>query len=136
VCESGRILALDPGERRVGLAISDPLGITAQGLDTFDRRTGPLLEHLRSLVAEFGVVEVVVGHPISMSGARSTTTLAAERLARDIEARLGLPVTLWDERLSSAEARRVTAGSGARKGATDRVAAVLILQTYLDSRTS
>jgi putative Holliday junction resolvase len=136
VPESGRILALDPGERRVGLAISDPLGITAQGLDTFDRRTGSLLEHLRLLVARLGVVEVVVGHPLSMSGARSRTTLAAERLARDIESQLGLPVTLWDERLSSAEARRVTAGSGARKGATDRVAAVLILQTYLDSRSS
>jgi len=129
-----RILGIDPGERRVGLAVSDPLGITAQGLDTFDRREGDLTEHLRKLVEEYEVGEIVVGHPLSMSGRPSETTRSAEALARDIEAALGLPVSLWDERLTSAEAKRVLAGSRAPKGATDRIAAALILQGYMDAK--
>jgi putative Holliday junction resolvase len=136
VPESSRILGVDPGERRVGLAVSDPLGMSAQGLETFDRRRGDLVDHIASLVAEHGVGEIVVGHPVSMSGRPSDSSRRAESLARELERRLGLTVTLWDERLSSAEARRVTAGTGAsrRKGTVDRVAAVLILQSYLDSR--
>jgi putative Holliday junction resolvase len=136
VIDSGRILGIDPGERRVGLAVSDPLGVTAQGLDTFDRRGGDLLEHLATLVDEYRVVAFVVGHPLSMSGRPSESSKRAEALARALEKRFGLTVTLWDERLSSAEARRTVAGTGAtrRKGSIDRVAAVLILQSYLDSR--
>jgi putative Holliday junction resolvase len=136
VVDTLRILGIDPGERRVGLAVSDPLGMTAQGLETFDRRGGDLLDHVASLVDEYGVGTIVVGHPLSMSGRPSRSSERARALARDLERRLGLPVTLWDERLSSAEARRVTAGTGAtrRKGTVDRVAAVLILQSYLDSR--
>ena len=130
----GRILGIDPGERRVGLAVSDPLGITAQGLETFDRRTGELTHHIRGLVQEYAVEEIVMGHPLSMSGRPSETTLSAQRLARELEEALGLPVTLWDERLSSVEAKRVLAGSRAPKGAIDRVAATLILQTYMDSK--
>lgn len=130
----GRILGIDPGGRRVGLAVSDALGITAQGLETFDRRKGDLIAHLRALVAEHGVVEVVVGHPVSMSGRPSEASAKARSLAEKLREALGVDVTLWDERLTSVEARRVLAGSGADKGATDRVAAVLILQGYLDSR--
>lgn len=129
-----RILAIDPGERRVGLAVSDPLGITAQGLDTFDRRTGDLLAHLRGLVEAYGVTTVVVGHPVSMSGRDNPSSLGAESLARDIENKLGVAVVLWDERLSSVEAQRVLKGQKVGKKAVDRVAAVLILQSYLDSR--
>ena len=129
-----RILGIDPGERRVGLAVSDPLGITAQGLDTFDRREGGLTAHLRELVAQYEVGEIVVGHPLSMSGRPSETTRSAEALARELGDALGLPVALWDERLTSAEAKRVLAGSRAPKGATDRIAAVLILQSYLDAK--
>ena len=129
-----RILGIDPGERRVGLAISDLLGITAQGLETFDRRKGELAGHIRTLVQHYDVGEIVVGHPLSMSGRPSETTRNAESLARELESALGLPVTLWDERLSSAEAKRVLAGSRAPKGAVDRVAATLILQGYLDSK--
>lgn len=131
-----RILGIDPGERRVGLAVSDPLGLTAQGLDTFDRREGDLLDHLRALVAEYGVGEIVMGHPLSMSGRPSETTRAVEALAKEVGAALGLPVRLWDERLTSAEARRVLAGARAPKGAADRIAAALILQSYLDAKGS
>lgn len=132
-----RILGIDPGERRVGLAVSDPLGVTAQGLETFDRTAGDLLDHLAGVIADYGVAEIVVGHPVSMSGRPSASSKRAEGLARDLERRFALPVALWDERLSSREARRVMAGTGAarKKGTVDRVAAVLILQSYLDSRS-
>jgi len=131
-----RILGIDPGARRVGLAVSDPLGFTAQGIDTFDRRSGDLFARLGELIDELGVTEVVVGHPLSMSGRPSETTRAAERLAREVHEQFALPVTLWDERLTSAEARRTLAGQRAPRGAVDRVAAVLILQGYLDARAA
>jgi putative Holliday junction resolvase len=137
VGDAARILGIDPGERRVGLALSDPLGVTAQGLETFDRARGDLLDHVDRLIREHGVVAVVVGHPVSMSGRPNPSSLAAEALARDIERRCGVPVTLWDERLTSREARRATAGEKAArraKGTIDRVSAVLILQGYLDAR--
>jgi putative Holliday junction resolvase len=131
-----RILAVDFGERRVGLAVSDELHITAQGLDTFDRKSGDLIDHLGELVDRFDVGEVVFGHPVSMSGRDNVTSRAVEALAGEIRERLDVDVTLWDERLTSQEARRVLKGEGAGKGAVDRVAAVLILQNYLDSRSN
>jgi putative Holliday junction resolvase len=132
--EIGRILAVDPGERRVGLAISDPLGITAQGLPTFDRKSGDIFAHLRALKARFELARVVVGRPLSLSGRESESSRRAAEFARAIADALSLPVELWDERLSSAEAQRVLAGTRAEKGAVDRVAAVLILQGYLDAK--
>jgi putative holliday junction resolvase len=130
----GRILALDPGERRIGLAISDPLGITAQGLPTFDRKKSDLVAHLRALTSEYEVVRIVVGHPLAMSGREGDASRRATELAGALRDALSIPVEMWDERLSSAEAQRVLAGSRAEKGAVDRVAAVLILQGYLDHR--
>jgi len=132
---SGRVLAIDPGERRAGLAVSDPLGITAQGLPTFDRKSGDLHAHIELLVREYDVTRIVVGNPISMSGRESEGSGRARALAAELEERLSLPVELWDERLSSAEAHRVLAGSKADKGAVDRVAAVIILQGYLDAHS-
>jgi putative Holliday junction resolvase len=127
-------MAIDPGDRWVGLAVSDELGITAQGLETFDRKAGvDLLAFLSALIDEYDVAEVVVGHPVSMSGRPSVSSRKAQRLARDIGARFGVKVTLWDERLSSEQAKRVLRGSRAGKPSIDRVAAVLILQSYLDS---
>jgi putative Holliday junction resolvase len=132
---TGRVLAIDPGERRVGLAVSDPLGITAQGLPTFDRRTGALTEHIEKLAREYEVVRIVVGNPLSLSGRESGASAQARRLADELRATLSLPVDLWDERLSSTEANRILAGSRAEKGAADRIAAVLILQGYLDAHS-
>lgn len=131
--ERPRILAIDPGERRVGLAVSDPLGITAQGLPTFDRRGGDWIEHVRALVADYGVARVVMGHPRALSGRDTAATRLAEEMAAVLSRELGLPVEMWDERLSSAEASRTLRGTRARKGAVDRLAAVLILQGYLDA---
>lgn len=129
-----RILGIDPGDRRVGLAVSDELGITAQGLETFDRNTGgDLFSFLSTLIDTYDVGEVVIGHPVSMSGRPSAASHKAEKLAQDIRGRFGVRVTMWDERLSSEEAKRVLRGSRAGKPSVDRVAAVLILQSYLDS---
>jgi len=128
-----RVLAIDPGERRVGLAISDPLGITAQGLPTFDRKHGDVFAHVRELVVRYDVARIVVGRPLSMSGRESESTHRAAEFARAVAEATSLPVDTWDERLSSAEAHRVLAGTRTEKGTVDRVAAMLILQGYLDA---
>lgn len=130
-----RILALDPGERRIGIAISDELGITARGLETFDRKTGTsFFARLAALIEEYGVTEIVVGFPLSLSGDKGDSAHRAEDLASKISASFPVTVTLWDERLSSKEAERVLRGSKAAKGIVDKVAATIILQTYLDFR--
>jgi putative Holliday junction resolvase len=132
--DARRILALDPGGRRVGIAVSDPLGITAQGLATFDgRRDGDLLGWIRRLLTEYDVHRIVVGHPLSMSGRESEASRLAVQLADELRTAFGLPVDLWDERLSSAEAERTLRGTRADKGTVDKLAAVLILQGYLDA---
>jgi len=133
--ERRRVLAVDPGERRVGLAVSDPLGITAQGLATFDRSRGNIVEHVRGLLREYDVECIVVGRPLSLSGVETESTRRAAALARELSA-LNVAVVLWDERLSSVEAQRILAGARAGKEAVDRIAAVLILQGYLDSRAN
>jgi putative Holliday junction resolvase len=130
-----RILAIDPGDRRIGLAVSDELGITAQGLDTFDRSSGAdFLKHVFDLVMKYDIEEIVVGHPISLSGRPSKSSKKAEQLAGELSKALGIKTMLWDERLTSEEAKRVLKGERAGKAAVDKIAAVLILQGYLDSR--
>jgi putative Holliday junction resolvase len=128
-----RILGIDPGERRVGFAVSDPLGITAQGLETFDTKDGAeLVAHVGDLVDRYGVQEIVVGNPMTLSGRAGESSERAAALARDLRERLGIRVTLWDERLSTREASRVLRGQKAGKKAVDKIAAVIILQSYLD----
>ena len=128
-----RILAIDPGDRRIGLAVSDELGITAQGLETFDTASGgDFFEHIGRMIDDLGVVEIVVGDPLHLSGDVGESAAKSRSLAGELQRRFDIKVTLWDERLSSEEARRVLRGSRAKKGAVDRLAAVLILQSYLD----
>ena len=133
----GRILALDPGRRRIGLAVSDPLGITAQGLPTLERvnkRTD--LAALRRLAEEYDAQVLLVGHPLHLSGQAGTQAAEAAAFAGEVERATGRPVRLWDERLTTAEAQRVLRASGLsqqkRGRAVDRLAAVLLLQNYLD----
>jgi putative Holliday junction resolvase len=134
----GRILALDVGKRRIGVAISDPLGITAQGLETLERAT--LREDcaaLSELARERGVSLILVGNPVTMRGTEGRQAEFVHHFAERLAARSGLPVKLWDERLSTVEAGRVLRQSGIgiekRARAIDRLSAVLILQNYLDS---
>jgi putative holliday junction resolvase len=133
-----RILALDLGRKRIGLAISDELGITAQGLETVER-TGRRddIEILRRLAAERGVRLFLLGDPLHMSGEASRQGEYTREFARELERKTGIPVVFRDERWTSREAERALRGSGvardARKPAIDRLSAVLLLQSYLDS---
>ncbi len=137
----GRILALDLGARRIGLAVSDPLGLTAQGLPTLERRNlRSDLEALERVAEEKQVGMILVGQPLRLSGQAGAQAEQAEAFAEKLRRRpalAGLEVRLWDERLTTAEAQRVLRASGVslqkRKRAVDRMAAVLLLQNYLDS---
>jgi len=130
--ERPRVLGLDPGRVRVGLALSDPLGITAQGLPSFVRGRGSLLAHLAELIAQHAVARLVVGLPRRLDGSEGDAALAARRLAARLAERFGLPVELWDERLTTAAARR-SFPPGERHD-WDRLAAVFILQSWLDAQ--
>ncbi len=132
-----RVLAIDPGTRRTGLAISDALGLTAQGLETFVAGKGKdLFDRLRELIEEFRVATVVVGLPLSMQGKDIEGSARSRELAAGIGERFGVSVILMDERMTSLEAERVLR-SGDRdfaKGDIDRLSAMLLLQSYLDSK--
>ena len=130
-----RILGLDVGDRRVGVAVSDELGLTAQPVLTLVRKNRRQdLGSLRRLVRKFGCNQVVVGNPLYMSGDTSPQALKAQALQNNT----GVSITLWDERLSTTEAHRHLDAAGhqpgKRRDVIDQVAAVLILQSFLDSR--
>jgi putative Holliday junction resolvase len=134
-----RILGLDVGARRIGIAVSDPLGITAQGLETLQRRNKRSdLAALERVIREFGVKEIVVGLPLRMSGLEGRQAEKMQIFAEDLRKRFRLPVHMWDERLTSAEANRLlreTELSIEKRGkAVDRMAAVLILQGWMERR--
>lgn len=136
----GRLLALDVGAKRIGLAVSDPLGITAQGLETLHRKNKRTdLEKLALVIRDYNVAEIVVGYPLRMSGSASAQTGHVEAFAQEMEKKFGLPVHRWDERLTSVQAGRVLRESNIsiekRAKAVDRLAAVLILQSFLDHRS-
>lgn len=133
-----RILALDLGKKRIGLALSDPLRITAQGLPNLERTNKRAdLDALGEIVREHGVGMVLMGNPINMRGAEGRQSVWVRDFADAIRERLGVPVQLWDERLTSVEAGRVLRQSGIsiekRAAAVDRLSAVILLQSYLDS---
>jgi putative Holliday junction resolvase len=136
---SGRILGLDVGARRIGIAVSDLLGITAQGLDTLQRKNKRTdLGQLELVIRKYDVREIVVGLPLRMSGAEGIQSDKMRVFAEDLRKRFKLPVHLWDERLTSAEANRLlrtTELSIEKRGkAVDRMAAVLILQGWMEGR--
>ena len=135
---AARYLALDVGAKRIGVAISDPLGLTAQPLLTITRKTNPR-EDLRSLgrlARQHGCTEFLVGLPLLLSGDASAQTERVRRFASQLAEYSDLPVRLWDERLSTQEAHAILYASGRRRQEharlVDQVAAVLILQSFLD----
>jgi putative holliday junction resolvase len=136
---TGRVLGLDVGARRIGVAVSDPLGITAQGLETLLRRNKKHdFEHLRKVIREYKVKEIVVGLPLRMSGAEGIQSDKMNVFAEELRRRFRIPVHLFDERLTSAEANRLlreTDLSIEKRGkAVDRMAAILILQGWMELR--
>ncbi|HWH32252.1 MAG TPA: Holliday junction resolvase RuvX [Egibacteraceae bacterium] len=130
-----RVLGIDAGEVRIGVALSDPDGVIASPLATVPAG-GDAAERLAGLAREHGCALAVVGLPKGMSGRDTASTQMARRLAKSL-GELGLDVTLWDERLSSAQAERVLLGAGRRRdqrrAERDRVAAAIILQSWLDA---
>jgi putative Holliday junction resolvase len=132
----GRILALDPGERRVGVAVSDPLGITAQPHDVLDATSPGLMGQIARLAADLDVERIVVGLPIGLSGREGPSAAAARAFAAAVEQATGRVVTLVDERFTSVSAERVLVQAGLsgrrRRAVRDRVAAAVLLQAYLD----
>jgi putative Holliday junction resolvase len=133
-----RILALDVGSKRIGVAVSDPLGITAQGLETIQRQNKRKdMETLGRLLADYEVREVVVGLPLRLSGAEGTQSEKMRRFASDLESHFGVTVHLWDERWTSTEANRLLRETGLsiekRGRAVDRMAAILILQSWMEA---
>lgn len=134
----GRVLGVDVGERRIGLAVSDPSGTTAHPHAVLERTTEERdVEAILAVAREQEVAEVVVGLPLRLNGSRGPAAEAAERFGALLE-RAGLTVRFWDERLTTVEAERSLAAGGvrgrARRRVVDKVAAALILQNYLDSR--
>ena len=137
---SGRILAIDYGSRRMGLAVSDPLGITAQGIETLERKNKRAdFGRLERTIREYQVREIVLGNPLHMSGLEGTQSKKVAEFAEELRQRFQLPVHLWDERLTSAEANRLLRENEVslkkRARAVDRMAAVLILQSFMQSRS-
>jgi len=134
-----RVMGLDVGSKTIGVAVSDLLGITAQGLDTIRRRNKRQdFEELARLLREYNVQEIVVGYPLRLSGAEGTQSEKIRQFAEELHKRFKLHVHLWDERLTSSQANRILreADLSIRKRgqAVDRMAAVLILQSWMDSR--
>ena len=136
-----RIMGLDFGSKTTGVAISDPLGITAQGIETIQRpqenKLRRTLARIEELVKEYQVTKIVLGFPKNMNntiGERAEKSLEFKEM---LERRTGLPVVMWDERLTTVSAERTLMESGVRrenrKEYVDMIAAVYILQGYLDS---
>jgi len=137
----GRILAIDFGSRRMGLAVSDPLGITAQGLETLERKNKRSdFARLERTIREYQVTEIVLGNPLRMSGEEGTQSRKVAEFAEELRQRFVLPVHLWDERLTSSEANRLLRDAEVslhkRTLAVDRMAATLILQSFLQARSA
>ncbi len=136
-----RILAIDFGLKRMGLAVSDALGITAQGLPTLERtRVEEDLRRIQKLAQQHEAGTVILGNPLGHGGNETSMSRRVAEFAAKLRRRLKCPVELWDERLTSLEANRVLRESGVsiakRRQAADRVAATLLLQSYLDYRAN
>ena len=135
---SARILALDVGDRRIGVAVSDPLGLTAQPQPTIDRQAADPAETIAALAGTLHVERVVVGLPLTLRGERGPQAQKVIAFAEALQARLSCPVVYWDERFSTHESHRALRDAPRHKrrqrGLVDQTAALLILQGYLEAQ--
>lgn len=135
-----RVLGLDYGSKTVGVAISDPLGFTAQGLETIERpkenKLRKTLARVEQIVEEYNVEKIVLGYPLNMNNTEGPRVEATREFQAMLEKRTGLQVELQDERLTTVSAERVLMEAGVRrenrKAVIDKIAAAMILQTWLD----
>lgn len=136
-----RIMGLDFGSKTVGVAVCDPLGITAQTVETITRKEENKLRQtlagIEALIDRYEIERIVLGYPKNMNNTLGERARKTEEFKAALERRTGLPVVLWDERLTTVAADRVLIESGVRrehrKEHVDQIAAALILQGYLDS---
>ena len=139
-----RIMGLDYGSKTIGVAVSDPMGLTAQGVETITReeenKLRKSLRRIEELVEQYQVEEIVLGFPKNMNNTIGERAEKALQLKETLERRLGLPVIMWDERLTTVEADRTLIEAGVRrenrKKYVDMIAAVFILQGYLDAKAN
>lgn len=134
-----RIMALDVGSRTIGVACSDALYMTAQGIETIRRASGAKdFERLLQLINDYEVEEIVVGMPRNMNGTKGERAEKTEEFVERLKEVITLPITYWDERLSTVMAERSLIAADVsrrkRKAVIDKMAAVVILQGYLDRR--
>ena len=135
-----RLMGLDYGSKTVGVAVSDPLGLTAQGVETVwrkqENKLRQTLARIEELISEYQVERIVLGYPKNMNNTIGERAVKSLEFKEKLEKRTGLPVVMWDERLTTAEAERTLMETGVRrenrKQYLDQMAAVLILQGYLD----
>ena len=132
-----RVMALDVGEKTVGIALSDELGITVSPRETL-RRDGSELDRLAGIVTQDAVGEIVVGLPISLNGSLGPSAQKVLELVAQLRERFTIPVVTWDERLTTAEAEKILLAADTRRAkrrkVIDQVAAALILEGYLRNR--
>ena len=136
-----RIMGLDFGSKTVGVAVCDPLGLTAQGLETITRKEENKLRHtcqrIETLIQDYEITSIILGYPKNMDDSIGERAQKTEEFKKMLERRTGLSVILWDERLTTVEADQILRESGVpkteRKKVIDKVAAEIILQSYLDN---
>ncbi len=132
-----RVLGLDFGEKRIGVSVSDELGLTAQGITTIIRKNNKqVMDELKQVIHRYQVEQVVIGYPLRLDGSEGIQCEKVNHFGRYIETAFGLPVVKWDETLSSQAAEDVLREADVhwkkRRLVVDKVAATLILQSYLD----
>lgn len=137
-----RILCLDVGEKRIGVAVSDELGITAQGLGTVERKQNSKdedIEEIRKIVEKYNVDKIILGLPKNMDGTLGQSGKMVEDYAKKLQSCLNIDLGFWDERLSTVSAERVLIDADIsrkkRKSVIDKLSAVIILQSYLDYKS-
>jgi putative Holliday junction resolvase len=136
-----RVLALDVGDRRIGVAVSDELGVTAQGVSTIHRRSWAAdLAEIARLVGQWGAASIVVGLPLTLESTEGPRAKIVRAFIKRLEGVVRVPITTWDERFSTVTAERVLIDAdlsrARRRQVVDKTAAVVILQHYLDARAN
>ena len=132
-----RILAIDYGERRLGIAVSDPTNTIAQGQPTIVyRRADEAVKTIRALIEKYQAGEIVIGMPLNAKGEKAHAALQVEKFIKMLSQKVRIPITTWDERFTSVSAERALREMGKapskHKDKIDRIAATLLLQNYLD----
>ena len=132
-----RILAIDYGEKRIGIAVSDPLGITAQGLETVNVLKNKHFLRIREIVGEKDVKQILVGLPLNMNGTKGQRAVQTEKFAEKLKEYVDVPILMRDERLTTVEAKKslifLGKKTGKNKEKVDELSAVLLLNSYLES---